>query len=144
MGKVMNLIRLALLIATTAHYNQYDKAYKPYIEHPIRVANKFTDDTDIAVALLHDVVEDTGLSFQDLAYLRIPDEVITAVAAITKHHGEIQTDYLRRVKSNPVALKVKLADIEDNTAPNRMILLNKKTRKRLRAKYELEKKILLS
>lgn len=122
-------------IAREAHVDQVDKAGHPYIEHPERVAARVKgDDVLEAIAWLHDVVEDTTVSLADLQEL-FPLGVTEAVDAITKRAGESRLEYYARVRSNPLALKVKTADIDDNTDPARTVQLDPATRERLTGKY---------
>jgi (p)ppGpp synthase/HD superfamily hydrolase len=86
-------------------------------------------------AVLHDVVEDTTVTLDDLTEAGCPAPVLAALAAISKQPGEAQESYLARVASNPIALAVKRADIKDNMSPDRMARLDKETQERLRAKY---------
>ncbi len=122
-------------IARAAHAGQVDKAGRPYIEHPERVAARLIgDDLLAAIGWLHDVVEDTAVSLTDLE-ASFPVEVTEAVAALTRRAGEDPVDYYRRVAANPRALRVKAADIDDNTDPDRLAQLDEQTRSRLVAKY---------
>lgn len=131
----MNEYDVALRIAEQAHDGQTDKSGKPYIEHPLRVAAKFTHPTYKCVALLHDVLEDSSYTPDDLRVAGISDEVVKAVVALTHLKHELRNDYYERIKKNPLALAVKLADIEDNTDPGRLALLDQATRTRLEKKY---------
>lgn len=104
----------AIEIATQAHAGQLDKAGKPYISHPLAVMGLVNTETEKIVAVLHDVVEDTPVTLDDLKAQGFRDEVLTAIQAITKVDGEDYTAYLERVKANPIALKVKIADMTHN------------------------------
>lgn len=126
---------LAERIAREAHIDQVDKTGHPYIEHPQRVAARVAGDELLeAIAWLHDVVEDTSVSLEDLQEL-FPVEVTEAVDAITKRPGESRLEYYARVRRNPRARRVKGADIDDNTDPARTAQLDPATRERLAAKY---------
>jgi len=133
------IVRRARRIAIVAHAGQKDRAGLCYIDHPRRVATALGHmgwrDEVIAVAWLHDVVEDTPVTLGVLGWLGMPQVVLDAVAAITHHRGETNRTYWERVRENPLALTVKLADIADNTRPKRLALLNEETRVRLIAKY---------
>lgn len=132
----VTLVATAKRIATAAHDGQVDKSGAPYIDHPRRVANRLPgDDLAQAVAWLHDVIEDTHVKQLHLLAQGIPVEVVAAVDAITRRRGEAPDDYYARVKQNPLALKVKMADIEDNSSPLRLVLLPPETADRLRLKY---------
>ncbi|GAA4440670.1 HD domain-containing protein [Actinokineospora soli] len=125
----------AVRIATDAHEGQVDRAGKPYIGHPLRVMAALDDAPARMAAVLHDVIEDTHVTADDLRAAGCPAEVVTAVVALSKGDGEAQTDYLARVAANPLAKRVKLADIADNCSPARMAVLDDATRERLTAKY---------
>lgn len=122
-------------IAEAAHAGQFDQAGAPYIGHPRRVAATVHGDEATAVALLHDVLEDTEVTPDDLAAAGIPREVIDAVIAITHLPNEPYDHYLARVAANPLATIVKYADMNDNTDPGRLAVLDAGVRDRLTAKY---------
>ncbi|SDD92066.1 phosphohydrolase [Actinokineospora iranica] len=125
----------AIRIARDAHDGQLDKCGMPYIGHPLRVMNAVTGERERMVAVLHDVIEDTAVTADDLLAAGCPPEVVTAVVAISKEPAESQSDYLTRVSANPIALTVKYADIADNSSPARLAQLDVATRDRLSAKY---------
>ncbi|MDR1184900.1 MAG: HD domain-containing protein [Coriobacteriales bacterium] len=104
----------ALRVATEAHAGQTDKGGRPYISHPLTVAAMVKGDA-VVVALLHDVVEDTAVTLEDLRSAGFSDAVISAVDAITRRKGEHDVPYLARVRENPLALTVKLADLTHNS-----------------------------
>jgi (p)ppGpp synthase/HD superfamily hydrolase len=132
-----NLTATAQRIATEAHAGQTDKAGQPYIGHPGRVAARLTGDEQAeAAAWLHDVIEDTQTTATDLAAQGIPANVVAAVEALTRGNGEPPDDYYARVAANPLALKVKRADIADNADPERLAHLDPAIRERLTAKYD--------
>jgi (p)ppGpp synthase/HD superfamily hydrolase len=89
----------------------------------------------VAVAFLHDVVEDTAATLDDLRALNFPERVVEAVDALTRREGETPDDYYVRVRANRDALAVKLMDVRDNADPRRLALLDIDTRKRLQWKY---------
>ncbi|GAB6855988.1 HD domain-containing protein [Microbacterium xylanilyticum] len=122
-------------IARAAHAGQVDKTGHPYIDHPARVAARVQGNAQLeAIAWLHDVVEDTTVTLDDLRR-EFPDEIVDAVDALTKRPGETRQDYYARVRQNTRALQVKHADIDDNTDPARTALLDETTRARLAQKY---------
>ena len=90
-----------------------------------------TDEEKI-VSVLHDVVEDTGWKIQDLRKEKFSDKILDAVEAITRHDGESKTSYIKRVKKNPLATRVKLNDLEDDMNIRRFPKFKKKDFKRLR------------
>lgn len=134
-----DLVTTARRIATQAHRGQVDKAGAPYIGHPERVAGHAAaaggDERVVAAAWLHDVVEDTDVTPDDLRAAGIPDDVVTAVVALSKVPGQSVDDYFAAVNRHPVAIAVKAADLADNTDPERLALLDEQTRARLVAKY---------
>lgn len=129
----------AAALAKRAHSGQTDKSGHPYIEHPARVAalveSRGGSTESMAVAWLHDVVEDSAMTLTDLAEAGMPSAVIAGVDAITKRTGEERAAYLARVRENPLALSVKTADVDDNTDPGRIRKLDTETQQRLRVKY---------
>lgn len=102
-------------IATWAHRDQLRKNGELYINHPTRVAARFVGNPILqSIAWLHDVVEDTPTTLEELKKQGIRDEVVKAVALLTKQEREPYLDFILRIGSNPSAVEVKKADIEDN------------------------------
>jgi (p)ppGpp synthase/HD superfamily hydrolase len=132
---------LAREIATKAHLGQLDKADQPYITHPEFVASQVTGDEARAVAWLHDVIEDTAVTFDDLHAEGLPKSVIDAVTALTKQENESYEIYLERVAANPLAKAVKLADLKHNMDTSRLKTIDDKTRARLE-KYKMAFEVL--
>lgn len=132
---------LAFEIASCQHDGQRDKAGEPYMAHVIRVFCGVRRSDHQIVALLHDVVEDGHLRLDHIEDHFEPD-IVAAVDAITKRKGEPYREYLDRVKGNPAALAVKLADIADNSSEDRLAKLMPDVAERLRGKYEMALKIL--
>ncbi|QBF34520.1 HD domain-containing protein [Mycoplasmopsis phocirhinis] len=126
----MNLLK-AYWLAQKAHKGQKDKGGKPYINHPKYVASKFIDKDFKIVALLHDVVEDSGVKL-DLIENMFGTTIAKAVDAMTKRKDEEYALYLQRVKSNPIAKEVKLIDLYHNLDFTRLgrreLTLSEKTR----------------
>lgn len=123
----------AIEIATEAHRGQLDKAGCDYIEHPLRVmaAGKSLDEKIVGV--LHDVVEDTNWTFEDLAAEGFSAEVIEALRCVTKQsESEPYDKFIARVKRNPLAVAVKLNDLSDNMDIRRLPYLSDKDVKRLK------------
>jgi (p)ppGpp synthase/HD superfamily hydrolase len=110
----MSTLERAIEIAAGAHAGQFDKAGQPYILHPLRVMLRVTSAHERMAAVLHDVVEDTPVSLQQLVAEGFAPEVVTAVEALTKRPGESRIDAARRAAANPVAREVKLADNAEN------------------------------
>ena len=126
-------------LAAQAHAGQVDKAGRPYVEHPARVARLLADRSEPplrqALGLLHDTVEDTALTLDRLAQLRLPPRVVAGVEALTHRPDEPAEAYYARIRVNPDALAVKFADLDDNSDPERLRRLDADTRQRLEAKY---------
>jgi (p)ppGpp synthase/HD superfamily hydrolase len=108
------LLERAIAIAAEAHAGQKDRYGAPYVLHPLRVMNRCPTLVQRVVAVLHDVVEDTDWTFEDLRQEGFPEEVITALDAVTKREGEEYEEFVARSAANPIARRVKLADLEDN------------------------------
>lgn len=126
----MSLYDIALEIAINAHKNQFDKAGVDYIQHPLYVANLVSTDEEKCAALLHDVVEDSEYTLDDLTVKGIPQAVVTAVLILTKQQGVPYDDYLKKVKQNKIARAVKLADLQHNSDLSRLSNINEKDIKR--------------
>ena len=130
----VTLRKKAEIIARKAHAGQVDKAGEDYFNHPKRVADNFYEDNDIIVALLHDVIEDTDITLEHLKKEGFNDDILTALDAMTKREGESYDLFIERVKDNPIALKVKMADLRDNMDILRLPELTEKDLQRI-AKY---------
>lgn len=113
------LTNKAMRIAYEAHKGQYDVNGVPYIFHPYHVAEQMTDEITTCTALLHDVVEDTNMTFEELEQ-EFPEEVITALKLLTHEKGTDYYEYIEKAATNPVARAVKLADIEHNSDTSRI------------------------
>lgn len=133
---MQELLNKAIQIAKEAHKGQIDKGASPYIGHPLRVMNQFADEDEKIVGVLHDAVEDSDLTLEDLKRTGFSDRIIEAVDAITKSEGEEIEHYLDRVMNNPIALKVKIADMTDNMDLSRISHITDKDRARIR-NYEI-------
>ena len=118
------LTKAALKISFAAHKNQTDKSGMPYVYHPFHLAEQMDDEYSVCVALLHDVVEDTDMTLDELRADGFPPEVVEAVALMTHPEGMPYMDYVRRIKTNPLAAKVKLADLRHNSDLSRLDEIN--------------------
>lgn len=114
----MEKVQFAEVIATIAHYGQVDKGGEPYILHPEAVASAVCGDDKI-VAWLHDTVEDTTITIKDIRRC-FGRKIAKAVDAITQRNGESRGDYIRRAKNNPIARRVKVADLAHNSDLSRI------------------------
>lgn len=125
-----------LVIATNAHAGQFDRGGKPYILHPLRVMSFLkTDDEELLVmALGHDVIEDTSVTYRDLEAAGMSARVIAGIRSLTKVPGETYDEYKLRIFANPDAMKVKMADLRHNTDIRRLKGVTEKDIARM-AKY---------
>ena len=116
----MSTLERAIAIATMAHGGKVDKAGAPYILHPLRVMLKLSTTEERIVAVLHDVIEDSEVSLQHLIDEGFSGTIVEAIDALTKRPGEAYEDFVRRASLNPIGLRVKLADLEDNSNLSRI------------------------
>jgi (p)ppGpp synthase/HD superfamily hydrolase len=116
----LKLLEKAIAMATDAHKDQKDRYGAPYILHPLRVMERLDTPTEKIVGVLHDVVEDTDWTFEQLTAEGFPQPVIKALEAVTKREGEDYEEFVKRSARNPLATKIKLADLEDNMDLRRM------------------------
>jgi len=110
----------AIAIAATAHAGQVDKGGAPYILHPLKVMLRMNSLEERIVAVLHDVVEDCGISFDDLRKEGFSEAVLSAIESVTKVPGESYEDFVERAAQNPIGRVVKLADLEENSDLSRI------------------------
>ena len=104
----------ALALAARAHAGQLDKAGQPYILHPIRVMLRLPDAPARIVAILHDTVEDTDVTFEQLRAAGYPEEILAALDAVTRRASESYEEFVQRSAQDPIGRRVKLADLSDN------------------------------
>lgn len=135
------MTKLALRLCFDAHKEQNDKSGMPYVFHPFHLAEQTETEDETVVALLHDVVEDTGYTLDDLRGMGFNCTVIEAIAYMTHDEAVPYMDYIRKIKENPVARKVKLCDLRHNSDVTRLGALSDKDRARI-AKYAEAIKIL--
>ena len=128
----MKLIEKSLEIALRAYAGKTDKAGREYILHPLRVMAKMQTDLERSVALLHDVIEDSDITAEQLLDEGIPAEIVEAVQYLSKQENEEYLDFVVRAKKNRLAAKVKIADIEDNIDILRLSSLNEQDLARIR------------
>ena len=139
----MPTIEHAIEIAANAHAGQRDKAGQPYIFHPLRVMFRVNGEHEQMAAVLHDVVEDTAITIDDLAREGFPIEVLRAIAALTKLPGETRLEAAARAAADPIARKVKLADNAENMDLSRIPNPTEKDYARCR-EYEEVRALLLA
>ena len=139
----MSTLERAIGLAARAHAGQRDKGGHPYILHPLRVMQAVSGEAERIAAVLHDIVEDTATTFDDLIAEGFSVEVVDAVRALTKFDGETREQAARRIVRNPIARAVKLADIADNMDLSRIPNPTARDFERLR-EYEVARGILLA
>jgi len=128
----MNLLEQAIALAVEAHTGDVDKEGKPYVLHPLRLMLLMETEEEMMTAVLHDVIEDTPVTLDDLRQKGFPETVLTALALLT--HNTASTsyeDYVAAIKPNPIARKVKLADLAHNMDIRRLPKLEMKDYGRL-------------
>lgn len=136
------LTRKAMIIAYEAHKNQVDKSGVPYIYHPIHVAEQMDTENECIIALLHDVVEDTNVTFKQLGEV-FSKEIIDILKLLTKKKEIDYYEYINKIKENAVARKAKIADIKHNLDRSRLDVITDKDIKR-EEKYKKSLSILMS
>ncbi len=116
------LLARMLVLATNAHDGQFDKGGNPYILHPLKVMHylKSTDEELMCMALGHDIIEDTDVTYADLRNAGMTDRIIEGIRALTKVKGETYDEYKNRVFANKDAMRVKMADLRHNTDIRRL------------------------
>ena len=116
----------ALKLCFQAHKDQQDKSGMPYVFHPFHLAEQMTDEDTTVVALLHDVVEDTDYTLEDLKAMGFSDTVLEALKLMTHDPQVPYMDYVAAIKPNRVAKAVKLADLRHNSDVTRMETMDEK------------------
>jgi (p)ppGpp synthase/HD superfamily hydrolase len=132
----MSNIDTALEIAIQAHSGQKDKAGKPYILHPLRLMHQCDTDEEKIVALLHDVVEDSGVTLEMLRESGFPSNIVEAIGCLTKSNGELYAVFIQRISVNKLATKVKIKDIGDNLDVGRLESLSENDLERIKKYHE--------
>ena len=116
----MSTLEKAILIATQAHVGVTDKAGAPYILHPLRVMLGLSTPEERIVGVLHDVIEDSSVTVEELRAEGFSDDVLAALESVTKRDGEEYMDFVVRAARNPIGKRVKLADLKDNSDLSRI------------------------
>lgn len=137
----MNNLEQAIVVAIKAHAGQVDKAGQPYILHPLRLMFKFGTEVEMIVAVMHDVIEDSDFTQDDLKKMGFSETVVEAIDCLSKRSDENYDNFILRVSQNDLARKIKIEDIKDNLDITR---LNKVTGKDLQRieKYHQALKLL--
>lgn len=110
----MTLLEDAIGLALISHRGQVDKGKNEYILHPLRLMLKMRTDEERIVAVLHDIIEDGAATIEDLKELKLPKNIRDALKCISRTTGEDYDDYISRVKTDLLATRVKIADLQDN------------------------------
>lgn len=125
------LTKKAMKLCFEAHKDQVDKSGLPYVFHPFHLAEQMPDEVTTVTALLHDVVEDTDYTLDDLRAMGFPSQVVEALALLTHDKAVPYLDYVDTIKFNPIARAVKLADLRHNSDTTRLDMVDNKARERL-------------
>lgn len=123
--------KLALKLCFEAHKNQTDKSGMPYVFHPFHLAEQMVTEDTTVVALLHDVVEDSDYTIEDLTAMGFSKTVTDAIRLMTHDDAVDYMDYVRAIKENPVAKAVKIADLKHNSDTTRLDVVDEKAKKRV-------------
>jgi (p)ppGpp synthase/HD superfamily hydrolase len=118
--EAMSSLERAIAIAAKAHEGQTDKAGAPYVLHPLRVMLRVTTTEERIVAVLHDVLEDSPITLDDLRRDGFSDVVLNALQSVTKKSEETYEEFVLRAAADPIGRRVKLADLEDNSDLSRI------------------------
>ncbi|SRR5260221_3711837 len=121
----------AIALAVEAHRGQQEKTGQPYILHALRVMLRLETEFERMAGVLHDVVEDTRYTLDEVRHLGYPDPVVEALDCLTRQHDETYEHFVERAIANPLARRVKLADLEDNMDLRRLPAVTEKDRERL-------------
>lgn len=132
----------ALKLSFEAHKDQIDKSGIPYVYHPFHLAEQMTDEETTVVALLHDVVEDTEYSVDDLGKMGFSQAVCEAIALMTHDKSVPYMEYVLQLKNNPIARAVKLADLQHNSDLTRLDEVDEKAIQRAE-KYKAAIRLLM-
>lgn len=114
------MTKKALRLSFNAHKDQVDKSGMPYVYHPFHLAEQMDSEETVTVALLHDVVEDTDYTMEDMIAMGFPKSVTDALALMTHDKAVPYMDYVAKIKANPIATAVKLADLRHNSDTSRL------------------------
>lgn len=125
------MTKKALRLSFNAHKDQVDKSGMPYVYHPFHLAEQMDTEETVTVALLHDVVEDTDHTIQELVEMGFPKSVTDALALMTHDEAVPYMDYVAKIKNNPIARAVKLADLRHNSDISRLEVIDDKVLRRV-------------
>lgn len=126
-----DMTKKALRLSFEAHKEQTDKSGMPYVYHPFHLAEQMDSEVTVTVALLHDVVEDADYTVADIIAMGFPKSVTDALVLLTHDISVPYMEYIEKVKANPIAKVVKLADLRHNSDISRLDIMDEKAKKRL-------------
>lgn len=129
------LSKKAMLIAYHAHRDHVDKGGMPYIFHPLHLAEQMDTEYSVITALLHDVIEDSDISLEDLKAEGFPEPILEALSLLTHEKQVPYLEYIQRLKGNELARKIKLADLTHNSDVSRLSVQDDSSRQRFE-KYQ--------
>ena len=129
------LSKKAMLIAYSAHRDHVDKGGMPYIFHPLHLAEQMDTEYSVITALLHDVIEDSDISLEDLKAEGFPEPILEALSLLTHEKQVPYLEYVQRLKGNELARKIKLADLTHNSDVSRLSVQDDSSRQRFE-KYQ--------
>jgi (p)ppGpp synthase/HD superfamily hydrolase len=138
---MQQLLEKAISIALKAHSGKTDKGGNPYILHPLRVMFAMQTTEQKIVAMLHDVVEDSTTTIQQLKEEKFSKGILSAVSLLTKKENQPYQEYILAIKRNPLATKIKLADLKDNMDTKRLKKITEADKERIK-KYKAAYKLL--
>lgn len=138
----MSNLDAAIMMAVKAHKDQKDLSGEPYILHPIRVMMKMRTEEEKIAAVLHDAVEDSDLSVGDLHKAGFSTDIIEAIKLLTRDDAIPYDDYIAGIESNKLAIKIKLADLEDNMNVLRLNAIDERAIKKLTKYFNNYKKLI--
>ena len=138
----IKLLEKAIELAKTHHAGVFDKGGHPYIGHPLRLMEKMDTNEEKMVAVMHDLVEDTDITIEFLRSEGFSEVVLEALDCVTNRENEDYETFIERIAQNPLATKVKLADLEDNMDLSRITNPSKKDFNRIE-KYKCAKNRLM-
>lgn len=137
------LTKKALTLCFEAHKDQVDKTGVPYVFHPFHLAEQMTDEYTTVCSLLHDVIEDTDYTWQDLQTMGFPDEILEALKLLTHEASVPYMEYIQKIAEDPIATKVKIADLRHNSDLSRLDAIDEWAIKRTQ-KYQKALELLLT
>ena len=135
------LTKKALKLSFAAHKEQIDKSGIPYVYHPFHLAEQMDTEETVTVALLHDIIEDTEYTLDDIRNMGFPDQVVNALVLMTHDKSVPYMDYVAKIKNDPIARAVKLADLAHNSDLSRLDTIDQEALERVE-KYRKAIKIL--